>query len=383
LLDGNSTENMTKIDYQTATTPRSRVWRLLRNFFLGLAVIGGLAMLIDWAYKRYTNVYIDDARITADIISVSSRVSGWVTKLHVSEGDRVEAKQTLVSIDTRDAKLQLSELDSRLRAISSEQSRAITEKTMIDRQTRSAQSVRRSQVQAAKAALAGRRSDLDLTRTDFERTKKLLNRRVVSRQRWEERRNAFRKAEQAFQQAQAEVAAAKAALIQAAADREQLLVLDRKISMLAHREAEVSAQRERQLLNLRDRIITSPVDGVVDKTFVNPSEFVLAGQRLLMVHDPKKIWVSANVKETDLRHIKIGSVVTVGVDAYPDKSFEGRISKIGNAATSEFALLPTPNPSGNFTKIVQRIRIRVNLDNKEQLLRPGMMVEINVGIDGR
>tara|TARA_B100001142_G_scaffold313859_1_gene350772 strand:- start:767 stop:1915 length:1149 start_codon:yes stop_codon:yes gene_type:complete len=382
-LDGNSTEKMTKIDYQTATTPRSRFWRLLRNFFLGLAVIGGLAMLIDWAYKRYTNVYIDDARITADIISVSSRVSGWVTKLHVSEGDRVEAKQTLVSIDTRDAKLQLSELDSRLRAISSEQSRAITEKKMIDRQTRSAQSVRRSQVQAAKAALAGRRSDLDLTRTDFERTKKLLNRRVVSRQRWEERRNAFRKAEQAFQQAQAEVAAAKAALIQAAADREQLLVLDRKISVLAHREAEVSAQRERQLLNLRDRIITSPVDGVVDKTFVNPSEFVLAGQRLLMVHDPKKIWVSANVKETDLRHIKIGSVVTVGVDAYPDKSFEGRISKIGNAATSEFALLPTPNPSGNFTKIVQRIRIRVNLDNKEQLLRPGMMVEINVGIDGR
>ena len=382
-MDGNSTEKMTKIDYQTATTPRSRVWRLLRYFSLGLAVIGGLAMLIDWAYKRYTNVYIDDARITADIISVSSRVSGWVTKLHVSEGDRVEAKQTLVSIDTRDAKLQLSELDSRLRAISSEQSRAITEKTMIDRQTRSAQSVRRSQVQAAKAALAGRRSDLDLTRTDFERTKKLLNRRVVSRQRWEERRNAFRKAEQAFQQAQAEVAAAKAALIQAAADREQLLVLDRKISVLAHREAEVSAQRERQLLNLRDRIITSPVDGVVDKTFVNPSEFVLAGQRLLMVHDPKKIWVSANVKETDLRHIKIGSVVTVGVDAYPDKSFEGRISKIGNAATSEFALLPTPNPSGNFTKIVQRIRIRVNLDNKEQLLRPGMMVEINVGIDGR
>ena len=382
-MDGNSTEKMGKVDYQTAVPPRRRVWRLLRNFLLGLAVIGGLIMLIDWAYKRYTNVYIDDARITADVISVSSRVSGWVTKLHVSEGDRVKAKQTLVSIDTRDAKLQLSELDSRLRAISSERSRAITEKTMIDRQTRSAQSVRRSQVQAAKATLAGRRSDLDLARTDFERTKKLLNRKVVSRQRWEERRNAFRKAEQALQQAQAEVAAANASLIQAAADREQLLVLDRQLSMLSHRESEVSAQRERQLLNLRDRLITSPLDGVVDKTFVNPSEFVSAGQRLLMVHDPKKIWVSANIKETDLRHIKIGSLVTVSVDAYPDKKFEGEISKIGNAATSEFALLPTPNPSGNFTKIVQRIRIRVNLDNKEELLRPGMMVEVNVGIDDR
>jgi membrane fusion protein (multidrug efflux system) len=351
--------------------------------FLGLAVIGGLLLLADWAYKRYTNVYIDDARITADVISVSSRVSGWVTKLHVSEGDRIKAGATLVSIDTRDAKLQLSELDSRLQAIGAERARALTEKTMIDRQTKSAQSVRRSQVRAAKAALAGRKSDLDLARTDFERTKKLLERKVVSRQRWEERRNAFRKAEQAFQQAEAEVAAATAALIQSAADREQLLVLDRQLAMLTHREAEVSAQRERQLLNLSDRLIASPVDGVVDKTFVNPSEFVTAGQRLLMVHDPKKIWVSANIKETDLRHIKIGSEVTVEVDAYPDKVFEGKISKIGNAATSEFALLPTPNPSGNFTKVVQRIRIRVNLDNKDELLRPGMMVEVNVGIDDR
>ncbi len=382
-MDGSPTEKVATIDYQSGTSACGRAWRVLRMVCLGLAVIAGLLLLVDWAYKRYTNVYIDDARITADVISVSSRVSGWVTKLHVSEGDRIKAGATLVSIDIRDAKLQLSELDSRLQAIGAERSRALTEKTMIDRQTKSAQSVRRSQVRAAKAALAGRRSDLDLARTDFERTKKLLNRKVVSRQRWEERRNAFRKAEQSFQQAQAEVAAATAALIQAAADREQLLVLDRQLTMLTHREAEVSAQRERQLLNLSDRLITSPVDGVVDKTFVNPSEFVAAGQRLLMVHDPKKIWVSANIKETDLRHIKIGSAVTVEVDAYPDTLFEGKISKIGNAATSEFALLPTPNPSGNFTKVVQRIRIRVNLDNKDELLRPGMMVEVNVGIDDR
>lgn len=382
-MDGSPAEKVATIDYQSGTSPRRRAWRVLRMVFLGLAVIGGLLLLADWAYKRYTNVYIDDARITADVISVSSRVSGWVTKLHVSEGDRIKAGATLVSIDTRDAKLQLSELDSRLQAIGAERARALTEKTMIDRQTKSAQSVRRSQVRAAKAALAGRKSDLDLARTDFERTKKLLERKVVSRQRWEERRNAFRKAEQAFQQAEAEVAAATAALIQSAADREQLLVLDRQLAMLTHREAEVSAQRKRQLLNLSDRLIASPVDGVVDKTFVNPSEFVTAGQRLLMVHDPKKIWVSANIKETDLRHIKIGSEVTVEVDAYPDKVFEGKISKIGNAATSEFALLPTPNPSGNFTKVVQRIRIRVNLDNKDELLRPGMMVEVNVGIDDR
>ena len=382
-MDGSPTDSAKKIDYQAGASPIRRVWRVVRNCFLGLATVGGLFLLGDWGYDRYANVYIDDARITADVISVSSRVSGWVTKLHVSEGDKVKARQILVSIDAREAKLRLSELDSRLKSIEAEWSRALTEKKMIDRQTNSAEAVRRSQVAAAKAALAGRKSDLDLAIAEFERTKTLLSRKVVSRQRWEERRNAFRKSEQAFQQAQAEVAAATAALVQASADREQLLVLDRQLNMLTHRKTEVSAQRQRHLLNLRDRLITSPFDGVVDKTFVNPSEFVSAGQRLLMLHDPAKIWVSANIKETDLRFIKSDSAVKVHVDAYPDRVFSGKISKIGNAATSEFALLPTPNPSGNFTKIVQRIRIRVDLDNKSELLRPGMMVEINVGIVDR
>ena len=382
-MDGSPTDSAKKIDYQAGASPIRRGWRVVRNCFLGLATVGGLFLLGDWGYDRYANVYIDDARITADVISVSSRVSGWVTKLHVSEGDKVKARQILVSIDARDAKLRLSELDSRLKSIEAERSRALTEKKMIDRQTNSAEAVRRSQVAAAKAALAGRKSDLDLAIAEFERTKTLLSRKVVSRQRWEERRNAFRKSEQAFQQAQAEVAAATAALVQASADREQLLVLDRQLNMLTHRKTEVSAQRQRHLLNLRDRLITSPFDGVVDKTFVNPSEFVSAGQRLLMLHDPAKIWVSANIKETDLRFIKSDSAVKVHVDAYPDRVFSGKISKIGNAATSEFALLPTPNPSGNFTKIVQRIRIRVDLDNKSELLRPGMMVEINVGIVDR
>ena len=382
-MDGSPTDSAKKIDYQAGASPIRRGWRVVRNCFLGLATVGGLFLLGDWGYDRYANVYIDDARITADVISVSSRVSGWVTKLHVSEGDKVKARQILVSIDAREAKLRLSELDSRLKSIEAEWSRALTEKKMIDRQTNSAEAVRRSQVAAAKAALAGRKSDLDLAIAEFERTKTLLSRKVVSRQRWEERRNAFRKSEQAFQQAQAEVAAATAALVQASADREQLLVLDRQLNMLTHRKTEVSAQRQRHLLNLRDRLITSPFDGVVDKTFVNPSEFVSAGQRLLMLHDPAKIWVSANIKETDLRFIKSDSAVKVHVDAYPDRVFSGKISKIGNAATSEFALLPTPNPSGNFTKIVQRIRIRVDLDNKSELLRPGMMVEINVGIVDR
>ena len=97
-------------------------------------------------------------------------------------------------------------------------------------------------------------------------------------------------------------------------------------------------------------------------------------------HNPKKVWVSANIKETNIRHVQLQTTVKILVDAYPRKIFQGKISKIGNAATSEFALLPTPNPSGNFTKIVQRLRIRIDLDEHNGLLKPGMMVEVEIGI---
>jgi membrane fusion protein (multidrug efflux system) len=369
--------------YRTERATRRGIGRIARNGALGLVAAGGLIALGSWIYDRFTHVYVDDARITADVISVSSRVSGWITRLSVSEGDKVEAGDVLVAIDDRDAKLRLAELDARLLSIDAERARLEAEKQMVDLQTSSQYKMRNSQLRAVQAALAGRQSDLDLAGTDFERTRKLLARKVVSRQRWEERRKTFRVAEQSYQQALAEVAAAKASLVEAAADRDRLLVLDRELAALTHQKTEIRAQRDRQMLDMRDRVIRSPIGGVIDKTFVNASEYVSAGQRLLMLHDPNKIWVSANVRETDIKHLKPGSEAAVTVDAYPDQAFRGRIARIGNAATSEFALLPTPNPSGNFTKIAQRLTIRIELENKNTQLRPGMMVEVDIGIDDR
>lgn len=357
--------------------------RGVRAIALAVLGIGGVALLGEWIYDRFTHVYVDDARITADVISVSSRVSGWVTRISVEEGEQIKIGQVLLLIDDRDANLRLTELEARISSIDAERARLAAEKKMVDRQTSSQYKMRLSQVQAAEAAVAGLKSDLDLAKTDYERTQKLLARKVVSRRRWEERRSTFRVAEQAFEKARAELAAANASLIEASADRQKLLVLDRQVTALSHQKEEIQAQRDRQNLDLRDRLIRSPIDGVVDKKFVNPGEYVTPGQRLLMVHDPHRIWVAANVRETDIRQMKIGSSAVVKVDAYPDEVFHGTITRIGNAATSEFALLPTPNPSGNFTKIAQRLAIRIELEKKSDLLRPGMMVEVDIGIDDR
>jgi membrane fusion protein (multidrug efflux system) len=137
---------------------------------------------------------------------------------------------------------------------------------------------------------------------------------------------------------------------------------------------------QRQEVDIADRTIRSPADGRIVMTFVRKGEHVGAGQRMVMFHDPTDIWVEANVKETAVGLLKPGMKAHVRVDAYPGRVIAGEIYRIGQAATSKFALLPDPNPSGNFTKITQRLPVRILLTEKDATLRPGMMVEIDIAV---
>ena len=176
---------------------------------------------------------------------------------------------------------------------------------------------------------------------------------------------------------------ANAALREADAGRQEILVLASELEMLVQQERQIEAQREQQALTLRDHDLRSSINGVVDRTFAEEGEYVLPGQRLLMLHDPEDVWIDTNVRETQIRHLSVGDSAKVSVDAYPGEAFEGRIVRIGNAATSEFALLPSTNPSGNFTKITQRIPVRIAVEQRGDMLRPGMMVEVDIDVRER
>jgi membrane fusion protein (multidrug efflux system) len=152
---------------------------------------------------------------------------------------------------------------------------------------------------------------------------------------------------------------------------------------LRFQEAQIASLRDRQVLDIEDRTIRSPLNGVASRTFIDKGEFVRPGQHLMLIHDPNNIWVEANIKETELRHLELGMPVKLRVDAYPDREFTGKVERIGQAATSEFALLPNPNPSGNFTKVTQRLPIRISVVQEEAMLRPGMLVVIEIDIPGR
>ncbi|MBW2245576.1 MAG: HlyD family secretion protein, partial [Deltaproteobacteria bacterium] len=203
---------------------------------------------------------------------------------------------------------------------------------------------------------------------------------AISQSHQEQLRKDFRSAEQTLLQARARVKAAEAVLLEAEADRAELGMLDSQLAGLEAKAVGLRALRARQRLDLEDRAIRSPLAGVVDATFVKAGEYIQPGQRLVTIHDPDNIWVNANIKETKIRHIAVGQGVDVRVDAYPDRVFRGTVARIGQAANNQFALLPSPNPSGNFTKIAQRLRVKISLDQVADLLRPGMMVVVDIDV---
>ncbi|MGH8742538.1 MAG: HlyD family secretion protein, partial [Burkholderiales bacterium] len=213
---------------------------------------------------------------------------------------------------------------------------------------------------------------------DYKRARELANQKWLSAQAMEKARSAYEQVQESHRKAVAEVAAVRGTLSAAGGSRKQLQVMAQQLAVLGHQADEIRAEIRRKDVDIADRTIAAPDDGLVVMTFAHQGEHVSPGQRILMFHDPREIWVEANVRETEVEHLKPGMKAEIRVDAYPGKVFAGEVFRIGQTATSKFALLPDPNPSGNFTKITQRLPVRIRLAEKDPALRPGMMVEVSI-----
>lgn len=347
---------------------------------LGTAALLLAASGAHWVYNRWTHVYLDDARIDGEVVTVSSRVSGWITELPVIEGDRVKTGQLLARVDARDSVLQRDVLVAKLKAIENQIEAVKAQTGQVDEETLGKYQSERNRLAAAEAEVASLAVQLKQARYDYERAKELADAKWVSPQAMERARSAYHQVQESHRKAQAEVAAVRGTLAAAGGSRRQLEVMQHQLTVLAHQAEEIRAEIRRRDVDIADRTIISPADGRVVMTFVRQGEHVSPGQRILMFHDPEQIWVEANVKETEVRLLQPGMKAQVRVDAYPGKVFEGEVFRVGRTATSKFALLPDPNPSGNFTKITQRLPVRIRLAEKDPALRPGMMVEVSIAV---
>jgi membrane fusion protein (multidrug efflux system) len=347
---------------------------------MGAAAVVLIVWAGSWLLHRWTHIYVDDARIDGELVTIASRVSGWITELPVIEGDDVKKGQMIARIDDRDSKLHREMLEARLKAIEGQMAVIRAQSGQVDQETLGKYNSEASRVAMAEAEVAAVDAALKQAKQDFDRAESLYKKEYISGQDMDRARTTLQQAQEGRRKALAEVAAIRANLSAAGGSRKQLDVMQRQLSVLTNQAAEIRAEIQRQEVDLSDRIIGSPGDGRIVMTFVRKGDYVAAGQRIAMFHDPNQVWIEANVKETAIGQLKPGMKADIRIDAYPGRVYHGKIFRIGQAATSKFALLPDPNPSGNFTKITQRLPVRILLTEKDPLLRPGMMVEIDIAV---
>lgn len=345
---------------------------------VGLVVAG--LVIWPWLAHRWSHVAINDSRIAANLVTVGSEVSGRVVSIDVIAGDQVKKGDLLASIDSETARLELSALDAQIEGVNAQQAQLQAQQDMVRTQVAAKLAAGEAQLTAAEANHRASQASLTNASSRFERVNRLASSKVTSEQTLEEAQATLSTATEQEKSSAAAIMTARANLDVARSEEAQIAVLDRQIAVLESQKAALVAQRGQKEVDLGRREIRAQFDGVIDSTFIEAGEYVGPGTRLLIYHDPNVIWIDANVKETDFGRVKLGAPAAVTVDAYPQLKVSGKVTRVGEAATSQFALLPSPNPSGNFTKITQRLPIRIEIDQQEGLLRPGMMVEVSVDV---
>ena len=309
----------------------------------------------------------NDAYVRADLTRLSSRVAGEVLTVAVSDFQRVKAGDLLVQIDPADYEAQVAQAEA---SVAAAQAALDNLANQVELQYATIAQAEAQQLSATALQVEARQEQ--------ERQQSLSQTEAGTRQRLEQATAALAKAE-------ADVRASRAVI---AAQKHQLEVLSgtkkQRAADLEGAKANLAAAK----LKLGYTRIVAPFDGVTGEREVQPGDYVNIGTNLVNVVPLPNVYVIANYKETQLTHVRPGQPVDLTVDSFPREKLHGRVERISPASGSQFALLPPDNATGNFTKVVQRIPVRIALDGNQPLLErllPGMSVvtRIDTGNGGK
>jgi len=305
----------------------------------------------------------NDAYVRAELTRLSSRVAGEILTVAANDFQRVKAGDLLIEIDPADYQAQVAQAEA---SVAAAQAALDNLSNQVELQYATIAQAEAQQVSAAAQEVEARQEQ--------ERQQSLSQTESGTRQKFEQ-------ATAAYAKAQADVRASRAVI---AAQRHQMEVLagtkkQRAADVLGAQAALASAR-----LKLGYTKIVAPFDGVVGERQVQPGDYVNIGSNLINVVPLPNVYVIANYKETQLTRVKPGQSVEIAVDSFPNQKLHGHVERVSPASGSQFALLPPDNATGNFTKVVQRVPVRIELDKNQPLLErllPGMSVvtSINTG----
>lgn len=333
------------------------------SYIITIAVIVGATIWVGGRFIHLGNVeFTDNAQVRRQIVPVNSRVQGYIKEIRFNEYQQVKRGDTLVIIDDSDMRLNVA----RTRA---DYNNAVAGRGVADRSVSSAS----ANVAVSEASIAEAKVLMDMAAIDLARYDKLLQKDAVTRQQYDGVKTDYE-----VKKARYEMLARQRSATSAVVD-----VNRQRISQSEAGIELAKALLETAELNLSYTVITAPCDGYTSRKEIQVGQLVQPGQTLLDIVDSAEVWVTANYKETQMRHIHPGSKVEVTVDAIPDVVFNAEVKSVSTATGSSLSILPQDNSAGNFVKVRQRIPVRIEFttDNKSadvDRLSAGMNVECRV-----
>jgi len=336
-----------------------------------LILLGAAALHFYLRYKE-THISTDSAFVDGRVHVIASKISGSVQVLHVRDNQLVRKSDLLLEIDPSDYDVRVREARA---GLLTEKARLTEIRSRIDTVKKQLIEIMASS-EAARAHLEVQTTNLDLAKADFERSKALMKKEVISRQQYDNARNRYEVAEAQVKAAQEQVRQVDASL-----ETQRALIKQTEAGLPAQ-EAQIR-QKEASLrgaeLNLSYTKICAPAGGYITKRTVETGNQVQPAQPLMAIvplHEDQ-IWITANYKETELKKVRPGQKVRIKVDTYPGRIFNGKVNSIMAGTGAAFSLFPPENATGNFVKVVQRIPVKITLDEGSDpghLLRIGMSV---------
>jgi len=350
---------------------------------IGCAVL--LAVLIGggkWLYYRFTHAITDDAFVESDLINVSPRVPGHIKELLVDESDSISKGQILALLDPSDYQAQVEMYEAKLDQIKKavDVTRTTLQKTreMVAHDIAIAdEGIRQSQATLEKA-----RADYNQVQKDYPRIENLYNSKSVPKARFDLIQAQRDAAAAGVKAASAAVEAAKKAQQKAISAKLTVTELEKTLAAQEQSIKETEKALAIAQLNLEHTRIKSPVNGTVAKKFIFAGDYANPGYPIFSVYDTDNVFVRAHLEETKMKGVQLGQMVDLDVDAYPRKTFRGKVIKIGEASGAKFMLIPRDTTTGEFTKVVQRIPIKIAiLNDTERVLKPGYSVTIGIKLN--
>jgi membrane fusion protein (multidrug efflux system) len=355
------------MDVPGTAEPQIRSWTRRLPLVIGVILVIALAT---WGVRRYlygrTHVSTDNAQVDGHITAIAPRIAGFIERVPVEENQHVKAGDTIVVLDRRDFVVRLEQAEADLRTAQA----AVGSGRSTGQATAQLQATR-AEAASAQAAVAAAEASYRQATADYERYARLAATKIIPEQQLDA---ALAARDAAAANLEAARRRAAAAISQVSASGAALRGADARI---AAAESAVETAR----LQLSYATLLSPDDGIVARRNAEPGALVQIGQNVMSIVPDTNVWVTANMKETQLAKIRVGDPVEFEVDAYPGRTFHGKVESLSPATGARFALLPPDNATGNFTKVVQRVPVRIAVDGNADPahpLRPGMSVNVTV-----